>query len=96
MSTQRIKKLQKETGYSEMQKLIDSGQAWHMEGHIGRQAMNALQIGACMLPTERHTDAYGNTVPSRYDVKPGTTGSYRNCAEFWHNFEYNGYVFTHV
>lgn len=95
MNTQRIKKLQKETGYDEMQRLIDSGQAWLMEGYVGRQAMNALEIGACMLPTERCTYYYGGTVPSRYDVKPGTKGSYKRCADFWNAFEVRGYVFDH-
>lgn len=58
-----------------LQSLIDSGTAWRLEGAIGRVAMAALECGACVLPEERHVDFYGNLVPSRYDVVPGTKGS---------------------
>jgi len=95
MNTPKIKKLQSETGYGEMQQMINTGQAWSMEGSVGRQAMDALRSGACMLPTIRHTYYYGSTIPSRYDVKPGTPGSYHNCADFWNEFQGNGYEFAH-
>lgn len=55
--------------------LINSGQVWHMSGTYGRQAMELLRCGLCELGEIRFKDAYGNTVPSRYDVKPGTTGA---------------------
>jgi hypothetical protein len=34
--------------------LIDSGQAWFREGHVGRVAIAALHSGAAVLPVERH------------------------------------------
>jgi hypothetical protein len=57
------------------QELIDTGQAWKLEGSIGREAMSLIKSGHCMLgPTGFH-DYYGNYVPSRSEVKAGTPGS---------------------
>ena len=95
MNYQAITKLQKEAGYGEMQQMINTGQCWMMEGYTGRQAMNALEIGACMLPKVRRIDYYGNVVPSRYDVKPGTKGTFQHCQGFWVDYVDNGYVFEH-
>lgn len=83
MNHNRIKKLQSEYGYSDMQDLINSGTAWRMEGSIGRQAMSLLECGACMLPKEMHKDYYGNTIPSREMLREGTKGTYQNCKDFW-------------
>lgn len=58
-----------------LQALINSGQAWQMEGSVGRAAMEAIRNGECILGTEGHYDFYGNYVPSRTEVKPGTKGS---------------------
>jgi len=58
-----------------MQAAIDSGQCWHMEGSMGRAAMDMLRCGACVLPEVPHKDYWGNTVPSRFQVQPGSTGS---------------------
>jgi hypothetical protein len=57
------------------QKLINSGQAWQMQGSYGRHAMDMINSGQCMLGKESHTDYYGNRVGSRYDVVKGTKGS---------------------
>jgi hypothetical protein len=37
--------------------------------------MEALSSGFCMLGREQSRDYYGNTIPSRDDVAPGTKGS---------------------
>ena len=58
-----------------MQKMINSGQAWKMEGSVGREAMSLLESGDCILGEEGHKDFYGNYVPSRTEVKAGTKGS---------------------
>lgn len=63
-----------------MQELIDSGMAWKLEGSVGRAAMALINDGSCMLGEESHTDAYGNYVPSRTEVKAGTKGSPEFCA----------------
>jgi hypothetical protein len=60
---------------AQCQKLIDSGDAWRLEGSVGRHCMDLIEAGICMLGPERTTGAYGNIVPSRFDVKPGTKGS---------------------
>jgi len=58
-----------------MQDAIDSGLAWQLEGSFGRAAASAISQGDAMLGHEGRTDAYGNYVPSRYEVEPGSAGS---------------------
>ena len=79
----KLKQLQWAYGYDQLQQLIDTGMAWNMEGAMGRAAMDALDRGACMLPTTSRSDYYGNRVPSRFQVKSGTTGSYANSVKFY-------------
>ena len=62
-------------GLGSMQDLINSGMAWRLEGSVGRQCMAAIEAGACILGEEGFRDYYGNYVPSRYEVEPGTKGS---------------------
>lgn len=57
------------------QELINSGQAWILEGSVGRQAMALIESGQCILGEVGHRDYWGNYVPSRYEVQPGTKGS---------------------
>lgn len=57
------------------QHLIDTGQAWSLEGHVGRTAMDLIESGVCMLGEEGHRDYWGSYVPSRTEVKPGSKGS---------------------
>ena len=59
----------------DLQQLIDSGMAWRLEGAVGRAAMDAIEAGHCVLGPEGHRDYWGNYVPSRYEVVPGTKGS---------------------
>lgn len=87
MNAQRITKLQKMYGFTEAQKGINSGLVWKMEGSAGRYAMDLLRAGICLLPTVRRSDYYGSVVPSRYDVKPGSPGSYHNAQGFWANVD---------
>jgi hypothetical protein len=91
MNFNSIKKLQEIYGFKEMQDMINSGQAWKMEGSYGREAMRLLEIGACMLPKADRYDFYGNLVPSRDKLKAGTKGTYQNSKEFWTNVE-SGYI----
>ena len=60
--------------YAAMQRAINSG-AWNFPGQYGRAMMAAIESGACLLGRSSQTDAYGNTVPGRDDVQPGTKGS---------------------
>lgn len=58
-----------------LQHLIDTGDAWRLEGSVGRAAMDAINSGDAMLGPIGHRDFYGNYVPSRYEVEPGSPGS---------------------
>ena len=58
-----------------LQALINSGAAWTFSGSTGRACMDAIRAGLCALGPKGHRDAYGNYVPSRFEVKPGTKGS---------------------
>lgn len=68
-----------------IQALINSGLAWRMEGSIGRACMAAIERGDCMCGVERRRDAYGNMVPSRYDLQEGTKGTFEFVVD--HNDE---------
>jgi hypothetical protein len=57
------------------QHLINTGQAWRMEGSVGRTAMDLIEAGHCMLGEEAHQDYWGNRIPSRHEVEPGSKGS---------------------
>lgn len=59
----------------DLQTLIDNGMAWRLEGSVGRAAMNAIEIGACVLGEVGYRDYWGNYIPSRHEVTPGTLGS---------------------
>lgn len=63
-----------------LQELIDTGQAWRMQGSVGRAAAYAIEAGICILGETGHTDYWGNYVPSRYEVKAGTKGSVEYAA----------------
>lgn len=63
------------------QDLINSGQAWLMEGHVGRTAMSLIESGHCTLGPDRVKDYWGNTIPAITDVIPGTKGSAEYAAQ---------------
>jgi hypothetical protein len=68
-----------------LQTMIDSGDAWRMEGHMGRTAMACIEAGCCTLGPTGHRNFYGFYVPSRDEVEPGSKGSVEyanlNCPE---------------
>lgn len=66
---------------ADMQSLVDSGDAWRLEGSIGRAAHDLIMQGQLMLGPEAQRDYWGNYVPSRFDVEPGTPGSPEYVAE---------------
>ena len=83
MNEKTIRQLQIKYDMAELQNLIDTGRAWHMEGSIGRSAMAALKDGACILSKTASTDYWGNHVPSIDMVEPGSTGSLQNAISYW-------------
>ena len=69
-----------DTSIEDVQELIDSGMAWHLEGAVGRACMQAIRDGDCVLGPTGHRDFYGNYVPSLAEVQPGTLGSVEYAA----------------
>lgn len=63
-----------------LQELINSGDAWHLEGSVGCAAVDCINSGECILGEEGHKDFWGNYIPSRYEVKAGTKGSVEYAA----------------
>ena len=78
-------KLQRKRGVLKMQRMINDGSVWHMEGSMGRLAMQLLRSGECYLPTDSFRDYYGNRVPSRDELEDGTTGTLQNSINFYNN-----------
>ena len=64
-----------DTYYSTVQRAINEGSAWWLQGSYGRSMMLAIEAGRCMLGPNARDDAYGNHIPSRHEVQPGTKGS---------------------
>lgn len=58
-----------------LQQLVDSGQAWLLEGSVGRACADAIEDGVVTLGAVGHRDYWGSYVPSRTEVEPGTKGS---------------------
>lgn len=57
-----------------IQRFINAGQ-WSFQGSYGRTMMAAIEAGACLLGPHPARDYWGNRIPSRDEVKPGTKGS---------------------
>jgi hypothetical protein len=62
--------------YEAMQRSINSGLCWQMNGSHGRSAMQAIEAGMCLCAKQPHKDYYGNIVPSRTMLKQGTKGTF--------------------
>lgn len=67
---------------SQLQEWIDNGQAWKLEGHVGRTASSALEAGACVLPEVPIKDYWGNTVPAHWMLEEGTKGTVALAEEY--------------
>lgn len=70
-----------------VQKMINSGICWHLEGSVGRYAMDMINNGYCYLGLKGHRDYWGNYVPSRFEVKKGTKGSVEFVKEMRRRYE---------
>lgn len=57
------------------QSAINSGMAWRLQGSYGREAMEYINAGLCLLGKLGHRDYWGNYVPARDEVVEGTKGS---------------------
>ena len=85
MNYAQIKQMQRDYNVDGTQAMINSGDCWNLEGSVGRHAANLLEIGVCMLPKKARNDYYGNRIPSREELIPGSKGTYLNCKRFWSN-----------
>ena len=61
--------------YEALQRRINDGTIWRLEGAAGRAAMQAINDGFCMLGHEPSKDYWGNYIPSRHEISPGHIGS---------------------
>lgn len=57
------------------QALIDSGNAWRLEGSIGRACMRAIESGECILGPRPVRDYWGSLIPAWWMVEAGSIGS---------------------
>lgn len=62
--------------YCALQVAVNDGAAWKFQGSVGRNLMESINEGAILLGRKPAADYYGNRIPSRDEVKPGTKGSY--------------------
>lgn len=62
-----------------IQRAINSGAAWNLQGSYGRTAMNYIENGYCTVGLVAHKDFYGNTVPSQDQLEAGTKGTIEYC-----------------
>lgn len=60
--------------YASVQRAINAG-SWSFQGSYGRTMMDAISAGYCVLGRSDFKDYYGNHIPSRDQVQPGTKGS---------------------
>lgn len=58
-----------------LQRAINGGSAWSFQGSYGRAMMDALKSGRAMLGKFSARDYWGNYIPARDEVKPGSFGS---------------------
>lgn len=66
--------------YASIQRAINSGM-WGLQGSYGRAMMDAISAGFCMLGKSSARDYYGNYIPSRDEVQPGSKGSFEFVAD---------------
>ena len=57
------------------QRLIDSGDVWHLQGYYGRTAIWLIEQGLCLYGPQPTKDYYGRTIPSRFEIEPDQPGS---------------------
>lgn len=61
--------------YGSLQRVINDGSIWRMEGSSGRGAMACIESGSVMCGRVARSDYWGNRVPARSELKAGTKGT---------------------
>lgn len=67
--------------FEAMQRQINDGVIWRLQGSMGRAAMDAIKSGNCMCAKAPCKDYWGNTVPARDMLQPGSFGTKEFVAE---------------
>jgi hypothetical protein len=67
--------IEPEEYFEALQRQINEGVIWKLQGSMGRTAMDAIKAGNCMCAKVPCKDYWGNTVPSRDMLQPGTFGT---------------------
>lgn len=62
--------------YASLQRAINDGM-WGLQGSYGRAMMEAIKSGRCLCGRKPAFDYYGNKIPTRSEVQPGSMGSLR-------------------
>lgn len=65
--------------YASVQRAINEG-LWSLQGSYGRTMMDAIQEGYCLLGRNSARDYWGNYIPARFEVMPGSPGSLEHVA----------------
>lgn len=63
----------------DLQAMINDGSVWHLEGSMGRHAMDEIRAGRCTVGPEATFDYWGNRVPGISELEPGTMGTPEYC-----------------
>ena len=51
------------------QKIVNTGEVWHLQGIYGRRAYDLMNSGEIDYPKKKTYDAYGNPIPTQADIK---------------------------
>lgn len=51
-----------------LQRAINDGNPWEMQGSYGRSMMEAVECGECMLGEQPAFNAYGGRIPARSEI----------------------------
>jgi hypothetical protein len=62
--------------FAALQRQINSGVIWRMQGSAGRAAMDAIKGGACLCAFVPGSDYWGNRIPARTELQAATHGTY--------------------
>lgn len=67
--------------FKAVQRQINAGTVWRLQGSFGRAAMDYIEAGFVMTGKEARRDYWGNSIPARSDLKAGTKGTYDYVAK---------------
>lgn len=69
------KKLEPEDVAELLQRAINDGNPWKLQGSYGGFMLDAIARGECMLGEQPAEDSFGGRIPTRFEIQEGCTGS---------------------